>query len=54
MVLFHQQQAAQWGALSETIDAYLESVRELAEQMAVNGEPCSAGLGAKAWGKASG
>jgi hypothetical protein len=38
VVLFHQQQAEQWGALSDTINDYLESVRELAEQMAVNGK----------------
>lgn len=38
MLLFHQQQAGQWSALAESIDTYMESVRELAERMAVDGE----------------
>lgn len=38
MLLFHQQQAAQWSEVTDSIDAYLNSVRELAEKMAVDGE----------------
>lgn len=38
VLLFHQQQAAQWSELTDSIDAYVDSVRELAEKMAVDGE----------------
>jgi hypothetical protein len=38
VLLFHQQQAAQWSLLSDSIESYLDSVRELAEKMAVDGE----------------
>lgn len=36
VLLFHQQQASQWSALAGSIDAYMESVRDLAERMAVD------------------
>jgi hypothetical protein len=38
VLLFHQQQAAQWSLLCDSIDSYLDAVRELAEKMAVDGE----------------
>jgi len=38
IALFHEQQQQQWAQLSDTINSYVESVRDLAEKMAVNGE----------------
>jgi hypothetical protein len=38
VLLFHQQQAEAWGLLSDSINTYVDSVRDLAEQMAVDGK----------------
>lgn len=48
VLLFHQQQAAQWSLLSDSIESYLDSVRELAEKMAVDGEGGGGGGGVSA------
>jgi hypothetical protein len=36
--VFHEEQHRQWAVISDNIDTYVDSVRVLAETMAVNGE----------------
>jgi hypothetical protein len=38
VALFHRQQEEHWAALAGSIDSYVDSVKELAEHMAVAGE----------------
>lgn len=38
VVAFHQQQCGVWAGLAGAVDAYVDSVRELAERMALAGE----------------
>jgi hypothetical protein len=43
--VFHEEQHRQWAVISDSIDTYVDSVKALAESMAVNGEQ-GMGLGA--------
>jgi hypothetical protein len=43
--VFHEEQHRQWAVISHSIDAYVDSVKALAETMAVNGEQASGVLG---------
>jgi hypothetical protein len=41
--VFHEEQHRQWAVISDNIDTYVDSVKALAETMAVNGEQSGAG-----------